>query len=566
MNPNISTKQEAPTYNFRLPIKLVLVVIAIIVSVVAVLDFFFLPRLAESKIKRVEAIGTSLTKTISDLALTSMMIRKPAILSDSFDQLISPKGASSDDILQVSVITYPEGKYYASTTKQFVNRKAHNTLLLKLSQNKQDTTHVQIVNYKFKDQTIPALQFLKNIYYTKQGVQHHLATTQVLYNYNAIIQDTRAQLLGSAGIIILISILVVWVLILPISRGHNKLILALGEASESNYNFRLSPGNKDELSVLYQRYNQLMDHIQLDLEGKKNQKILNIKNGKRHKGNESIIRKSEITCLCSRIPDAQHRIEEQQPGEVVEFIREYLNSMEETVKENGGQIIKIFGDKVFAVFEGINSPDNAVRASLKLSKKWTQLNHEKKVLGKEELNYGIGVHSELGISGNFDLLFNTYSIISEVAKISDYLCTCAPKGEILISSGLLEKTMGAYQHQVARNITYTDVQDEAIFSLLPNQDLGDFTQDIQTNVRARTAEEMLSDDVKTDKIASELGGQSVNPERTFDSSLPDILEETLASSPLASVTEEVQQEEFEVEEEPNENLWGEFSDNLKSDS
>lgn len=573
MNQRMSDNLATPTYNFRLAIKLVLVVIVIIISAVAILDFFFLPRLAESKTKRIESLGIGLSKMVSELALTSMTTRKQSIIGNSLEQLIPLNEKSNKDILQISVITHPDGKYYASTTKQFLNRKAHNTLLVKLSQNKKEATSVEIVNYKFENKTIPALQFLRNIYYDKKGVKHHLGTTQILYNYNAIIQDTRAKMLESSGIILLISVLVVWILILPISRGHNKLTIALGEAIQNNFNFRLTPKSKDEIAILYQHYNHLMDHIQLLFDEKQKSVIQNIKNGtgiKEYKSNESIIRKSEITCLCSRIPEVQKRVEDQKPGEVVEFIRNYLNTMEQTIKENGGQIIKIFGDKVYAVFEGVNSPDNAIRASLKLAKKWAQLNHENKVLGKEQLNYGIGVHSELGITGNFDLLFNNYSIVSNVAKIADYLCSCAPKEEILISSELLEKTMGSYQHQIARNISYSDIQEDEIFVLLPNQDFGDTSANIQISVH----DEDLTNDVKTDKIASTLGEQSVKPERTFDASLPDILEETLASSPLDPITEKSEddlledenEDEDEDEDEPVENLWGEFSNTVKSDT
>lgn len=567
MNHSISSATGTPRYNFRLTIKLVLAVMVVIISAVAILDFFFIPRLSEPKIKKIESMSVSLSQLVSELALASMVNRKPAMIEGSLQRLMSPKDQLDKDILQISVITNPDGVYYASTTKAFVNRKAHNSLLLKLSRNQKDGTSVEIVNYKVGGKTIPALQFLRNIYFHKKGVQHHLATTQILYNYDSIIQETRSRVLTVAGVILLISVLVVWVLLLPISRGHYKLAVGMAEAIDNRFHHRLIPRSKDEISVLYQLYNRLMERVETIMNQRQSDQILDYKNGYQPgtKSNESIIRKSEITCLCSRIPQIQTKIETQQPGEVVDFIRQYLSTMEDTIQENGGQIIKIFGDKVYAVFEGINSPDNAVRASLKLGKKWSGLNHEHKVLGREQLNYGIGIHSELGITGNFDLIYNSYSIVSDVAKVSDYLCTCAPKGEILISSALLEKTTGSYQHQIARGIVFTEIKEEDVFILLPNQDTNDLIADVQTNIHVSANDEGLEDDVKTDKIASALGVQSAKPERTFDSSLPDILEETLAAAPLGDVTEEEKLPSKEGEEESSENLWGEFSDHLKSD-
>jgi class 3 adenylate cyclase len=526
---------------YHLLIKLILVVTFVIVGGIAILDFFFIDQLAKFKLEQLYETGETTSIVTSELALSSMYSRKQQYISTPLSQLFKKSSIQNEFLLQISVILFPSGIYYASTNENFKNRNIHPSLLQKLNQHKGKTTHIEKINYKIEDKTITVLQFLRNIIVNNDNEEIHVATTQVLYNYSLIIDQTRYALFLFGGIFLGGMLLVLAGVYFPISRNHLKLIEALKQVRKKNFDYKLRVKSKDEFGMLFSEYNEMVESVKHMLQLRSKGKLNGVDDENSDIPSElpdPALRKTEITCLCARIPKIQQHIDIDDSGSIAAYVKKQLGPIESAAQSHGGQIVKIIGDKVFVLFEGINSIDNAIRAGLKCNQKWKMINHERKVLEKELLDYGMGLHSEIGVVGGLAVALENFTMIGEAASIAEYLCACSSREEVLISASMMEKTNGSYQHQGIENLDSALLLDEEVFLLVGNQ----FNES-----------DLTSSNVDGVSLANMNGEIENTQERSYDSSLPDILEETLSTTPLELVDLEDKETDIKLSQNITEN-------------
>lgn len=525
LNKNLQ-ETTMPTYSFRLMSKALLVVGFIIVCCIALINFFFLDKIAAKNIRQIQEMAETTSVIVSDLALSSFYSRDKTQIMDALDEVIQGDRIHESGLLQISVILFPSGIYYASTNKEFQNKKAGQTLLKKIELNEGKQTVSELLNYEVNNRSITVLQFLRNIVVSKDNNQKRIAAVQVLFDFNRIYKKSRETLFIVGGLILLLCFALISFLYLPISNTYKRLHEAMEEVTRSNFGFSLLSGTRDETGILYSAFNRMNRHLQVYF--KKNQEshmeALQADDGIKTGPAENLLRKTDITCLCAKIPNLQEAIENSSSSAVDEYITEFIEPFEKTLQEYGGQIVKILGDKVYTLFEGINSMDNSVRMALKVNQGWRIANHERRVLNRKLKNYGIGLHSAEGIAGSLTGMSGSYTFIGEAASVAERLCSLSQVEEILISPSMMDKTSGAYQHQVVKPPASDDPSSiEDIISITPlptdNTPVG---QSLGSDASTRNADDGLA------------GSQSITgqPKSSFESSITDMLEETLITSPL----------------------------------
>ncbi len=528
MNEQYTTKNnDTPGYNYQLPLKILLWVTLIILSAIVILNVFFIEDLVKPELEQVYASGEITSIITSDFALSSMYSGKQVYVGNALNTLFEQSGNQSEQLLQISVILIPDGMYYASTNKDLQNKKAHPSLLRKIDNNSGHKTNVSKVNYKINNKALTVLQFLRNIVIKKDGKEIRIATTQVLYNYKNIIEKARYRLfvIGIANIVIVF--IIIWIVFLPISKGHFKLIEALKQVKKKNLDHQLQPKSKDELGILFLVYNEMISSLKEAFLTKDNSLSSVHKDyfkGSSKKSGDLVLRKADITCLCARIPLIQEYIQDQEPGSISAYADNFLASLEKTIQANGGQIVKIIGDKTFGLFEGINSVDNAIRAALKCHLNWLPQNHERKVHEKALFDFGIGLHSAVGVVGALAASSENFTVVGEPASLAEYLCSCTRREEILISVSMMEKTNGSYQYQTVSELGEKKILDEEAFLLIGR------TLEESLNLKYNQGD--FEHNLKRQTENSKADVQTPSSKRSYDSSVPDILEETLSSTPL----------------------------------
>ena len=112
----------------------------------------------------------------------------------------------------------------------------------------------------------------------------------------------------------------------------------------------------------------------------------------------------EITVYFSDIEKFSSISEKMQPGELIEFLNEYLSEMTDQILDHGGFLDKYVGDAILAVFGApLPQPDHAVRACLATidnTKKLFKLNKKFKETRNLEIRARIGLNSGRVLVGN----------------------------------------------------------------------------------------------------------------------------------------------------------------------
>ena len=149
--------------------KVMLIAGLIVVGITAFLNYFFIHELAESRIRQVKEIADTTSAVVSELALVSFYDNNQDRMIKALHDSVSHLHANGGGFLQISVILYPSGVYYASSNRDFVNKRVGQSLFSKIKDNNAVQTTVEKLNYEFDNRSVPVLHFLRNIFIERNG-------------------------------------------------------------------------------------------------------------------------------------------------------------------------------------------------------------------------------------------------------------------------------------------------------------------------------------------------------------------------------------------------------------
>jgi len=348
------------------------------------------------------------------------------------------------------------------------------------------------------------------------------------------------------------------------------LLEALNQANRRNFEYTLQSRSNDEIGLLFSAYNQLAKQLKTHFGERLPSALRKPSEGDQDKSPVSAqqsLRKAEITCLCARIPDIEKIIGGDAPDEVADYIHEFLTPFDATVQSFGGQIVKVLGDKIFAFYEGINSIDNAIRAAIKINQIWQGLNHERRVLDRDSLNYGIGLHSADGVAGSLSKTNWSYTFFGQASSIAAYLCLCAEREQILVSSSMMDRTSSAFQHKIVENLAPFGLSETEVFleissnlqsTEIPEKEHSGATSDLRTESSDMMIETMVGNEPPQKSGSHDELSAGLN-RKAEDSTIPDMLEETLKATPLQSLNPEEMKDELPEESTLQDMKGGTFS-------
>lgn len=547
--------------------KVMLIAGLIVVGITAFLNYFFIHELAESRIRQVKEIADTTSAVVSELALVSFYDNNQDRMIKALHDSVSHLHANGGGFLQISVILYPSGVYYASSNRDFVNKRVGQSLFSKIKDNNVVQTSVEKLNYEFDNRSLPVLHFLRNIFIERNGEMERIAVTQILFDYSEIIKKTRQTLILVASACLVCLLAAIWMLYLPIKKLHRRLISGFVQISNKNFDYKLRTRDQGEIGVLFDTFNKMTFQLKSFFHERQQSKMNSVMSsieGRAAGSKDLVLRKADITCLCARIPDIQSVIQDKSPETVAESISRFVDPFESVVKEYGGQIIKILGDKIYVLFEGINSIDNAIRTALKVNHQWQTINHERKVLNRKKLDYGIGLHSAEGVAGTLGHHSLNYTVVGKAASIAEYLCTIAKSEEILVSSSLMDKASGSFPHQVLDKVEPLNMGETEQVLIVTNLQ---YSEDHPINKNGTKRQGLANGSGMG--IPNGFGGLTASSSG-HDASIPDMLEETLSNAPLDPIApsppkkgktkqgEEDQKQNGEKNNGPKQSLWDEF--------
>ena len=521
-----------PAFHFKQAGQATAIITLLVLLVASLFSFVFIDRLTQPRIDQLISQGSSQAVLVSDMALSEMYAQKQVRFQESLQKLHLETIEENAQFVQISVIVHPTGLYYGSTEKDFYNLTAHESLQAVLAAHNGEQTQINKINYSHKGSTLPVFQFLRNINVEKPDQTVKVATTQILISYQSILTETKREIITYSAVIWLIMIVLIWSLIFPVSQVQGQVIDGLRETGKKNFTHQLPKNRSDEMGLLLEAYNHMNTELKAQF---LETKSAGYNKAKPRVATEVTSRKSDLTCMCLRFPELQNQIDTEATEKVTELIHATMTQVESAAAENGGQVVKIIGDKVYVLFEGINCINNSIRSAIKLRDLWKEENHERKVLNKEQRDYGIGLHAASGIAGTVDQVVRQYTFLGEAASLADYLCSCAHESQILISSSMLDKASGSFRHQEAGEISPVNLPEhEEIFVLTESSAAQEVSRKIAQD---RNPEQP---NVQIQRLV-----QPVNPDQEGENSITNMLEETLSEAPLDTELPPIGDMEFE---------------------
>jgi len=130
-----------------------------------------------------------------------------------------------------------------------------------------------------------------------------------------------------------------------------------------------------------------------------------------------------ISVLFSDIRNFTEFSEHYDAQTVVDFLNNYFSKMGSEIISEGGHIDKFIGDAIMALFGAFhtqdNSPENAIRAALKMLNAMETINEACRLLSIEKINIGIGINCGKCILGNIGFQNKMdYTIIGDTVNIA----------------------------------------------------------------------------------------------------------------------------------------------------
>ncbi|MCB0277926.1 MAG: adenylate/guanylate cyclase domain-containing protein [Calditrichaeota bacterium] len=220
-----------------------------------------------------------------------------------------------------------------------------------------------------------------------------------------------------------------------ITNPVQKLVWAVGEIEQENYNVNVDVQSTDEIGRLSKAFNEMARGLGERFELLKfvskntismiqNKGVGNLKLGGERK---------YLTMFFSDIRGFTAFSEKRQPEEVIEMLNLYLRRQAEIVHKYGGDIDKFVGDELMAIFEGKDAELNSVLCAYEIQHRISKLNEE----FQNDIFVGIGINAGDVVSGNMgseDRIDHT--VLGNHVNLAARLCSKAGPTQTIISESV----------------------------------------------------------------------------------------------------------------------------------
>lgn len=192
-----------------------------------------------------------------------------------------------------------------------------------------------------------------------------------------------------------------------LSRPVELLVKSAHRIESGDYSQGVDIRRKDEIGTLAHSFNTMVKGL---AERDKVQKLLG-KVVSREIADELLSKKielggeeREVTVLFSDVRSFTNLCEGVSPEEILDLLNRYLTRMSAAVEGEGGVVDKYIGDAIMALFgapiQHADSPERAVRCSLKMHRELVELNKQLLLDQQLPLAIGVGINTGNVVAGN----------------------------------------------------------------------------------------------------------------------------------------------------------------------
>jgi class 3 adenylate cyclase len=243
-------------------------------------------------------------------------------------------------------------------------------------------------------------------------------------------------------VFVIIGLLIAFALAKILTTPIYTLVVGMQIVAQGDLNQQVKVSNKDEIGKLTESFNQMILSLRekLHMEKYLSHSVLDSIHKVRDTSQLRLGGERKfVTALFSDVRGFTSMSEKMTPEEVVEVLNVYLNLQAKIVHIWGGIVDKFVGDEIMAIFEGKGQEVNAVRAAIEIQMFCKTLNHARAILGKKQMNLGIGLNSGDVVMGNMGSQEQmNYTVIGDNINIASRLCSAAGAGQVVISKAVAD--------------------------------------------------------------------------------------------------------------------------------
>lgn len=224
----------------------------------------------------------------------------------------------------------------------------------------------------------------------------------------------------------------------------------VGDIAHGNYDARTPVTSDDELGRLAATFNQMAEKLG---HRERMRRLVSdqVWDEVRKDDSESLElggERRDVAILFSHLHGFDALLERTSPEEVIDLLNGYFSRLDPVIRANEGNIDKLIGDAVMAVFfarEGAPHPaERAVAAAREMMTAQETMNGERAGAGFAPLRTDIGIHFGPAISGKVGSREGRidYTVIGDSVNTAARLCTAAarrPGPSIIISEAVAER-------------------------------------------------------------------------------------------------------------------------------
>ena len=253
----------------------------------------------------------------------------------------------------------------------------------------------------------------------------------------AILHDIQGNIYVTAGLSLVITILLALVLGRTLTRPVLRLVQGMNQVKEGDLSVRLTASTRDEIGLLTDTFNDMIVNLRERLQLMKYvgshtiEMIEQASDGDVPLGGV----RHELAVMFTDIRGFTAYSEHRTPEEVISMLNRYLGFQAEIVPTFGGSIDKFVGDEMMALFIGDDALKRASSCAIEIQRRV----EEEHTSDPAPISIGIGINYGPAILGNMGAQNRLdYTAIGATVNLGARLCSAAAPGQILIRGELCD--------------------------------------------------------------------------------------------------------------------------------
>ncbi len=463
-----------------------------IIVVAVIMRLFFLPSMSEGEIQKLQQYALQTAALIAD-----SVERHQGDLTEADVMLKSlEKQAAVNGSQFVSLSVINNGYFKISTHANLESKLIRNGLrnkIFKLMDQPQQSYRIIYQKDSKQYRTIQVLYHVRGVRASGVELQD---VVEVMLSYNYILDNMATQLWWITFLFLLLAICIILFFVFIFSLPQFQVYEGLRCLLQDDFSVRV-PQKRNHFLV--DTFNQVASKMQTMKETAEPSKPIESQNI--GLPSRLTVRHFDAVYVCLYIQNFHKHVISNKHKKSYDFLYDWVAKVEKVVQEQQGSVIGFLGNTLHMYFDRSDKNQQAMNTAVALQSWLAYEAKEKKLFKNSSIDFSIGIANSSLLMGRLAQSINRQSIIGNAFDAASFCAKFAPSGEIYTVASFIGNIGKLSDAHLVENNELSDLLGEQAYSIINKQS----NLDVLSRVQKET---------------------------TFETSLSDMLQETLKATPL----------------------------------